>query len=104
MSTVQQVIQNEAAHRFEVDLDGETAFAEYVLNDGAMVLPHTVVPDAFAGKGVAGELAKAALAYAREHGLKVKPSCPFMAAYIAKHPEWHDLVHTEFRSRLGLEG
>lgn len=96
------VVMNETSHRFEVTLGGETAFAEYVLHNGAMVLPHTVVPDAFAGKGVGSALARAALGYAREHGLKVKPSCPFMAGYIKKHPEWQDLVHQDFRERLGL--
>lgn len=97
------VTNNKADHRFEVRLGDETAFAEYVIHNGSMVLPHTVVPDAFSGKGVASRLAVTALGYAREHGLTVKPSCPFMAAYIAKHPEWQDLVHKDFRSRLGLE-
>lgn len=102
MAETPAVVMNTATNRFEAYLDGETAFAEYVLHNGAMVLPHTVVPPAFEGKGVGSALAKAALGYAREHGLKVKPSCPFMAGYIAKHPEWQDLVHPDFRARLGL--
>jgi predicted GNAT family acetyltransferase len=96
------VVMNEAAHRFEVNLDGDTAFAEYRLSADHITLPHTVVPDAFAGKGVASALAKTALDYARGHGLKVKPSCTFMAGYIAKHPQYHDLVHEDFREELGL--
>jgi len=96
------VAMNTATHRFEARLEGETAFAEYSLLHDALVLPHTVVPPAFEGKGVASALAKAALGYAREHGLKVKPICPFMAGYIQKHPEWQDLVHKDFRQRLGL--
>ena len=102
MSEALDVVMNEQTHRFEVTLGGETAFAEYVLHNGAMVLPHTVVPPAFEGMGVGSALAKAALGYAREHGLMVKPSCPFMAGYIMKHPEWQDLVHKDFRERLGL--
>ena len=97
-----KVVMNPDTRRFEVNLDGESAFAEYSLLHDAIVLPHTVVPDAFAGKGVGSALAKAALAYAREHGLKVKPICPFMASYINKHPEQQDLVHRDFRERLGL--
>ena len=97
------VVMNETSHRFEVELDGQTAFAEYILQHDAIVLPHTVVPDAFEGRGVGGQLASAALTYAREHGLRVKPSCPFMAAYIKRHAEWHDLVHKDYRARLGLE-
>ena len=97
-----KVTMNEANHRFEVSLDGEVAFAEYSLLPDAIVLPHTVVPPAFEGKGVGSALAKAALGYAREHGLMVRPICPFIAGYINKHPEWQDLVHPDFRERMGL--
>ena len=96
------IVMNDKTHRFEATLGGETAFTEYVLHNGSMVLPHTVVPPAFEGLGVGSALAKAALGYAREHGLKVKPTCPFIAGYIVKHPEWQDLVHPDFRERLGL--
>lgn len=96
------VVINDKTHRFEASLNGEVAFAEYRLESDAMVLPHTVVPDAFAGRGVGGALARAALDYAQAHRLKVKPSCSFVAAYIQKHPEFHELVHATFRPELGL--
>jgi predicted GNAT family acetyltransferase len=98
------VVMNEATHRFEATLEGQTAFAEYSLLHDAIVLPHTLVPEALAGRGIASALAKAALGYARDHGLKVKPICPFMAAYINKHPGWQDLVHKDFREQMGLPG
>lgn len=97
-----QVTMNTDKHRFEVNLDGEVAFAEYSMVDHGMILPHTVVPEAFEGKGVASALAKGALGYAREHDLKVIPTCPFMSAYIKKHPEWHDIVHDSFKAKLGI--
>ncbi|MFL5297222.1 MAG: GNAT family N-acetyltransferase [Phenylobacterium sp.] len=96
------VVMNPATHRFEAALGDDVAFAEYSLLHDAIVLPHTVVPEAFAGRGVASALAVAALTYARDHGLTVKPICPFMAGYIRKHPEWQDLVHKDFRAELGL--
>ncbi len=96
------VINNTEAHRFEVNLDGEVAFAEYNLVDHGIILPHTLVPESFEGKGVASALAKTALGYAREHGLKVIPTCPFMSGYISKHPEWHDIVHDSFKAKLGI--
>ncbi|HEY8003737.1 MAG TPA: GNAT family N-acetyltransferase [Phenylobacterium sp.] len=104
MAEPPDVVINDKTHRFEATLGQDVAFAEYQLRPGVLVLPHTEVPDAFAGKGVASALAKVALGYARDHGLKVKPICPFMAGYIKKHPEWQDLVHEEFRARLGLPG
>jgi uncharacterized protein len=102
MAETPTVVMNPKTHRFEAWLDGETAFTEYVEHDGALVLPHTVVPPAFEGRGVGSALAKAALDYAREHGLKVKPRCTFIAGYIVKHPEWQDLVADDFREKLGL--
>ena len=96
------VINNTEAHRFEVTLGGDVAFAEYNLVEHGIILPHTVVPEAFEGKGVGSALAKFALGYAREQGLKVIPTCPFIAGYISKHPEWHDIVHETYRERLGI--
>jgi predicted GNAT family acetyltransferase len=97
-----KVTDNTAAHRFEVALDGETAFAEYRLKPGLLVLPHTVVPDAFEGKGVASALARHAFAYARSQSLKVAPTCAFMAGWVKKHPEAHDLVDDSCRGELGI--
>ena len=103
MSDTLQAANNAAKHRFEVSLDDETAYAEYKLAAGEITLTHTEVPKAFEGRGVGSQLAKAALGYAREQGLKVIPLCPFMAAYITKHPEWHDLVKASYRERLGIK-
>lgn len=103
MSEPIAISNNEAEHRFEARLGEAVAFTEYRLHDGALILPHTVVPDEFAGKGVGSQLAKAALSWAREQGLEVVPTCPFIAGYIAKHPEWRDLVVPNFRARLGIE-
>ena len=97
-----EVTDNTAQHRFEVGLEGQTAFAEYRLKPGQLVLPHTVVPPAFEGKGVASALARHAFGYARDHGLKVVPTCPFMAGWVKKHPEAQDLVADQCKAELGL--
>jgi len=102
MADTVEVTDNTEAHRFEVKLGTETAFAEYRLKPGQIVLPHTVVPEAFAGKGVAGALAKAAFGYARDHGLSVVPTCPFMSAWVKKHPEQQDIVDASCKGRLGI--
>lgn len=97
-----QVTDNTQAHRFEVNLEGHTAFAEYRLKPGHIVLPHTVVPPEFEGKGIAGALARHAFGYAREKGLKVIPTCPFMSAWVKKHPEQHDIVDDSCKAELGI--
>ena len=96
------VTMNTETHRFEAALGSEVAFAEYSLAGDTITFPHTVVPDAFAGKGVGGKLVQAGLAYAREHKLWVRPTCAFFHAYIAKRPELHDLVHPDMREGLSV--
>ena len=87
------VANNEAQHRFEIDLGGDTAFAEYRLVNDRIVFTHTLVPSSHEGRGYGTALIEAGLAYAREQGLKVVPRCRFFAAYIAGHPEQQDLLH-----------
>ncbi|MDP3747299.1 MAG: GNAT family N-acetyltransferase [Phenylobacterium sp.] len=86
--------------QFEIRLGDEVAFAEYRLEPDAIVFPHTVVPDAFAGQGVGKRLVEAGLAYARDNKLWVKPTCSFFRAYITKRPELLELVHPDMRDGL----
>lgn len=86
------VIHDQAAHRFVAEVDGGTAVAEYEQEDGRMVLTHTSVPPAAEGQGVGSALAREALGYARGEGLRVLARCPFMSAYIQRHPEHQDLL------------
>lgn len=74
--------------RFVVDLtDGEAEllygrFSEHVLD-----LQHTEVPPSGRGQGVGGALVRAALGYAREHGLRVMTTCPYVQAWLRRHPD-----------------
>jgi len=102
MADAPDVIDNIAEHRFEVRLDDDVAFAEYRLKPGQIVLPHTVVPPAFEGKGVASALARYAFGQARARGLTVIPTCPFMAGWVKKHPEAQDIVDPSCRAELGI--
>ncbi len=81
-----------AAQRFELDVDGDVAFAQYRRDGDVIDFVHTFVPEPLRGRGLATRLVKAGLASAREHGWKVIPSCPTFAAYIDEHPETRDLV------------
>lgn len=95
------VTNNEKAARLEVKLDGETAFAEYRITRGGIVFPHTVVPEAFEGRGIGGALVRAGLAFAKEKDLPVIPTCSFFAGWIARHPEFVEQVHPRYRDRVG---
>ena len=79
--------------RFELEEEGETAYLEFELDKaGWITLWHTEVPQALRGRGLAGELAKTALEYARDNNLKVDVICPSVATYLAKNPEFQGLV------------
>lgn len=81
------VTHDQAARRFHADVDGGRAVAAYERRNGAMVLTHTTVPEAAEGKGVGSALARTALEYARSEGLRVEAECPFMAAWLKRHPQ-----------------
>jgi predicted GNAT family acetyltransferase len=97
-----QVVNNEAEGRFEVRLGDQVAYTEYRLLKTGILFPHTEVPPAFEGQGVGGKLVRAGMAFARERGELVIPVCPFVAAFITRHPEYHDLVHPDYRAALHI--
>jgi uncharacterized protein len=91
--------------RFEIHLDGRLAgFAQYRTKDPTLIVfTHTEIDDAFEGRGLGSALVRTALDTARDRGLSVRPDCPFVRAYIARHPdEYLALVPEELRARLGL--
>ena len=80
-------------HRYELRSGDEViGFIAYLLGDGVITLVHTEVDPAHGGQGHAATLARGALDDARSRGLSVVPSCPYVASYIEKHPEYADLV------------
>jgi predicted GNAT family acetyltransferase len=78
--------------RFEIEQDGHVAYLEYNLAGKVLQLIHSEVPPALRGRGLATDLAKSALDWARENGVKVDVICPSVAAFLEKHPEYSDLV------------
>jgi len=87
-----KVRDNRERHRFELDVDGQTALAYYRIEDGEMVFTSTQTPPALQGQGVASELIRKALEFAREQGLKIRSECSFVDAFLKKRPEFSDLA------------
>jgi uncharacterized protein len=86
------VRNNTALNRFELEVDGQLAVAYYRMAPGVITFVHTEVPQALSGRGVATKLIRGALEMVRAQGLEVVPQCPFVSAFMGKHPEYNDLL------------
>ena len=81
-----------ARQRFSLRIDGQLGLADYRLVDGVMHLVHTEVSPGLQGRGVAARLVAAALDHAAAQGLRVKPVCSYVRAYMRRHPESASLL------------
>ena len=86
------IVNNKAHHRYELAVDGHIAATYYKIADGVITFIHTEVPPELGGKGIGSKLIKGALDQVRSEGLKVIAQCPFVKAYIDKHPDYADLL------------
>ena len=90
----QEVKFNEELSQFEMELDGGgkglVGFTREA--DGTLNLVHTEVPPEHEGKGIGSRLVKQTLEQIKRTNKKIVPSCPFIAAYIKRHPEYESLV------------
>jgi predicted GNAT family acetyltransferase len=101
------VVDAPERHRFEISVDGTFAgFTEYVDGTGdhagERTFPHTVIEEAFGGRGLSTLLIRTALDAARVADLAVLPQCSAVAGFIAKHDDYADLVPAERRAEFGL--
>lgn len=82
------ITHNLAAQRFETTIEGHTAYLSYdKVDDTTLDYNHTIVPSELGGRGIGTQLVKYALDDAKAQGLKVIPSCSFVAHYLTKHPQ-----------------
>jgi predicted GNAT family acetyltransferase len=88
------VVQNASQERYEIHVGDETAgFTEaHVQEDGTVLFNHTVVFDAFEGQGLASKLVAGAFDDLREDGRNAVVTCPYILAWLPKHPEYEDVA------------
>lgn len=77
---------------FRLEVEGVASELDYSLSDDRLVILHTGVPAELRGRGIAGQLVRAAFDHARAQGLKVVPRCSYAAEWIARHPEYADVA------------
>lgn len=86
------LVKNPEANRFELKVGEYTAFIEYKERDKKIWLIHTESPEELQGKGAATAIIEKTLAHIEDHGYKLIPMCPMVAAYLKRHPDWNRVV------------
>jgi predicted GNAT family acetyltransferase len=89
------ITRDDARGRFETTVDGHHAELTFRRDGNRLILEHTGVPDSIGHHGIAGELAEAAFQYAADQNLSVLPRCPYVRAWLEKHPEAGEKVTIE---------
>jgi hypothetical protein len=85
-------VDNPAMRRFEIDLGDGVAAAYYRQEGDRLIFTHTEVPFEHSGQGIGGRLAEAVLEEVRARGAKAVLKCPFLSYFVARHPQYRDLV------------
>ncbi len=88
-----RVVDNPDRQRFEMEIEGRTAFVVYRRAPGVVRLVHAEVPRELEGRGIGGRLVAATLEAVRREDAKVVPGCTFVARYMREHAaEYADLI------------
>jgi uncharacterized protein len=87
-----ELTDNSERRRFEMVVDGVTAYVTYARHGDRLTLVHTEVPKALGGRGIGSSLATAVLEDVRKRGLRVAVECEFLEAFIKRHTEFADVV------------
>jgi uncharacterized protein len=87
-----QIVHDPNAREFFAEIDGYRPVLQYGYANALMTIVHTGVPPALANRGIAAELTRTALEFARAQGWKVDPACSYARAYLHKHVEYADMM------------
>ena len=92
------VVKNDESKRFELTIDGHIAFIDFTQRGTDVIkLIHTEVPEQLGGRGIAAVLVEKTLQYLEDNHFSLYPICPYVFAYIKKHPEWKRIVNENFK-------
>jgi uncharacterized protein len=86
------LIVNEENHNFELWVDDQRAFIDYVEKGDKLFLIHTEVPESLKGKGVAEAIVEKTFQYLEANQLKAVPLCTYVRLFLQRHPEWERIV------------
>lgn len=87
-----RIVHDPNALEFFADIDGQRPVLQYRYADRVMTITHTRVPEALGHRGIAAELTRAALEFARGQGWKVEPACSYARAFMERNAQYADLL------------
>lgn len=94
-----EVRNDEQSRKFLAGVEGHKATIEYVKTGDAYNLLHTFVPEELRGRHVGEDLVRGALDQIKAQGATFLPTCPFVQAFLKKHPEYQEGVARQDTSR-----
>lgn len=87
-----EIRHDAGTQRFSALVDNVQAVLDYHRDGGSMVIDHTGVPARIGGRGIAGQLVRAAFDHARREGWKVRTRCSYAEAWVRRHPDYAPLL------------
>jgi hypothetical protein len=90
------LVKNQDKNRFEIEIEDHFAFIDYNELGNDIELVHTETDTELKGKGAAGAVVEKTLYYLKDNNISLHPFCPYVFAYIKRHPEWKSIVSPKF--------
>jgi uncharacterized protein len=90
------VVDVPAEDRFVVRTEGMEGELVYRVNGDRLLVIHTEVPEALGGRGIAGQLVRAAIRRAESDHLTIVPWCPYARRWLREHPDEAGGVRVDF--------
>jgi predicted GNAT family acetyltransferase len=87
-----KLIHNESENKYEFHIEGFKPYIEYERKSDVLHLTHTIVPKELGGRGIAKELCIAVMKEVEDKGLKMKPACSYIVAFVEKNPKYESLL------------
>ena len=90
------LVKNEEKKRFEIEVDGHFAFINFGEVGDQIALVHTEAEPELGGTGAAAAVVEKTLMWIEENHKSLLPFCPYVFAFIKRHPEWKRVVDPKF--------
>ena len=87
-----ELINNTEKQQYEFHIEGYVAKLEYKMRGDKILLIHTEVPHELGGRGIAAQLVESVFKDIQSQGIKMAPYCPYVKAYLKRHPEWETIL------------